>query len=101
MEVLHHDCISMIVSRFTIVTEDLVICCDQITKIFCTRYGSASASSAQGSCNFGPLTHLASVSREVIVNTVFTQIHTVRRRRNSVIHKIFFEFLQPFRHVGI
>ena len=30
--VLHHDCISVIVSRFAIVTEDLVICCFQVTK---------------------------------------------------------------------
>ena len=33
--VLHHDCISMIVSRFAIVTENFVICCYQVTKIFC------------------------------------------------------------------
>ena len=77
--VLHHDCISMIVSRFTTFTENFVICCNQITKIFCTRYGSANASSARGSCNFGPLTDLAiSVFREVSINTVFTQIHTSR-----------------------
>ena len=31
-QILHHDCISVIVSRFAIVTEDLVICCYQITK---------------------------------------------------------------------
>ena len=58
-QVLHHDCISMNVSRFTISTEDFVICCYQVTKIFCTRNGSASASSARGPCNFGPLTDLA------------------------------------------
>ena len=58
-QVLHHDCISMIVSRFTTFTENLAICCNQITKIFCTRYGSANASYARGSCNFGPLTDLA------------------------------------------
>ena len=39
-QVLHHDCISVIVSKFAIVTEDLVICCYQVTKIFSTRYGS-------------------------------------------------------------
>ena len=55
-QVLHHDCIPVIVSRFAIVTEDLVICCHQVTKIFCTRV----------SCNFGPLTDLAiSVFREM------------------------------------
>ena len=58
-QVLHHDCISMIVSRFAIVTEDLVICGYQVTNIFCTRYGFAIASSALGPCNFGPFTDLA------------------------------------------
>ena len=53
-QVLHHDCISMIVSRFTTFTENFVICCYQVTKIFCTMYGSANASSARGPCNFGP-----------------------------------------------
>ena len=81
-QVLHHDCISMIVSRFTSCTENIVICYDQITKNFCTMYGSANASSARGSCNFGPLTDLAiSVFREVSINTVFIQIHTSRRHR--------------------
>ena len=31
-QVLHHDCISMIVSRFTPFTENLVICCCRVTK---------------------------------------------------------------------
>ena len=64
-QVLHHDCISMIVSRFTTFTENFVICCYQVTKIVCTKHGSANASSARGPCNFGPLTDLAiSVFRE-------------------------------------
>ena len=46
-QVLHHNCISMIVSRFTTFTENFVICCHQVTKKFCTRYGSAIASSAR------------------------------------------------------
>ena len=76
-QVRHHDCISMIVSRFTTFTENFVICCYQGTKIFCTRYGSAVASSARGPCNFGPLTDLAiSVFREMIFNTVLTQFLT-------------------------
>ena len=58
-QVVHHDCISMIVSRFTIFAENFVICCYQVTKIFFTRYGSAIASSARGPCNFGPMTVLA------------------------------------------
>ena len=44
-QVLHHDCISMIVSRFTFSTENVVICCHQVTKIFITKYGSVNASS--------------------------------------------------------
>ena len=76
-QVLNHDCMSMIVSRFTIVTENFVICCYQVTKIFCTKYGSAIASSARGPCNFGPLTDLAiSVFGEISINTVLTQILT-------------------------
>ena len=83
-QVLHHDCISMIVSRFTTFTENLVICCYPVTKIFSTRCGSANASSARGPCNVGPLTDLAiSVFRKVSVNTVFTQINTSRSRRLS------------------
>ena len=80
--VLHHDCKSMIASRFTTFTENFVICCNQITKIFCTKYDSANVSSAQGPCNFGSLANLEiSVFGEVSNNTVLTQIHTSRRRR--------------------
>ena len=43
-QVLHHDCISMIVSRITPFAKNFVICCNQITKNFCTRYDSANAS---------------------------------------------------------
>ena len=76
-QVLHHDCISIIVSRFTSFTENFVICCYQVTKIFCTKYGAAIASSARGPCNFGPLTYLAiSTFREMSINTVLTQILT-------------------------
>ena len=76
-QVLHYDCISVIVSRFTTFTEDFVICCYQVTKLFCTKYGSTNASSARSPCNFGPLTDLAiSVFREMSINTVFTQILT-------------------------
>ena len=81
-QVLHHNCISVIVSRFTIVTENLVICCYQVTKFFSTRYGSAIASSAWGPGNFGPPTDLAiSVFREMSINTVLTQILTSLRSR--------------------
>ena len=95
-QVLHHDCISMIVSRFTSFTEYFVICCNQITKNFCTWYHSANTSSARGPCNFGPLADLAiSVFREVSINTVFTQIRTSRR-----LHKDFLRIL-AFRYVGM
>ena len=44
-------------------------------QFFCTRYGTAIASSARCPCNFGPLTDLAiSVFREMSINTVLTQI---------------------------
>ena len=42
-QVLHHDCRSMIVSRSTSFTDNLVICCNQVTKIFSTSDGSANA----------------------------------------------------------
>ena len=58
----------MIVSRFTTYTENFVIGCNQITKIFCTRYDSANASCARGPCDFDPLADLAiSVFQEVII----------------------------------
>ena len=72
--VMHHDCISMIVSRFTAFTKNFLIWCYHVTKIFCTRYGSANASSARSPGNFGPLTDLAiSVFEEVSINTAVYQ----------------------------
>ena len=58
-------------------TENFVICCYQVTKIFCTRYGSAIASSARCPCNFGPLANLAiSVFREMsFKNCVYPNPH--------------------------
>ena len=55
-QVLYHDSVSMIVSRFTSFIE---VCYFQVTKVFCSRNGSANASSARGPCNFGPLADLA------------------------------------------
>ena len=79
-QVLHHDCISMIVPKFTFFTENFVICCNQINKIFCTKYDSANTSSARGPCDFGLLSDLAiSVFREVSRKIVLTQIRTSRR----------------------
>ena len=54
-----------------------MICCYQITKIFSTKYGSTIASLARGPFNFCPLADLeVSVFREMIFNTLFTQILT-------------------------
>ena len=81
-QVLHHDCMSKIVSIFTTFTENFVICCNQTIQIACTRYGSANTSSARSPCNFGPFTDLAtSVFRKVSINTVFTQIRTSRSQK--------------------
>ena len=79
----------MIGSRFAIVTEDLVICCYQVTKICGSRYGFAIASSAWGPCNFGPFTDLAiSVFREVSMNIVFNQILTPLCSRKNMWRKV-------------
>ena len=57
-------------SQPSLITEDFVICCNQITKNFCTRYDFANTSSAQCPCDF--LADLAiSVFREVSINSVF------------------------------
>ena len=71
-QVLHHDCISMIVSRFAIVTEDLVICCNQITHKFSARGTAPPMRLLHGALvNFGPLADLAiSVFKKVSINTV-------------------------------
>ena len=79
-QVLHHDCTSMIVLRFTSFTDNFVIGCNQITKMFCKWYDSTNTSSARSPCDFGPLADLAiSVFREVSINTVLPQIHTSHR----------------------
>ena len=111
-QVLHHDCISMIVSRFTIFTENFVICCCQVTKIFCTKYDSANASSARSPCDFGPLAGLAiSVLGKWILTLSLPTSHwlwwSFMSRtgvwasvfRNPVIHKILSELLQPLLDV--
>ena len=66
----------MIVSRFTSFTKNFVICY-QVTKIFCSKYGCASAfSSAKSSCHLGPHACVAiSVLREVAKNTVLARYH--------------------------
>ena len=110
-QVLHHDCISLIVSRFTIFTENFVICCFQVTRAFCTRYGSAIPSSARSA--FGIFV-LWQIFQEMSFNTVITQIYTSRKRglwrcfmrrvgvwvsvfRYFITLEIFSEFLHPLR----
>ena len=74
-KILYHDCVSVLVSRFTFFTENSVICCYQVTKLFCSRHWIASASSARCPCNFDPLADFAlSVHRDVCGNTVLRQI---------------------------
>ena len=86
-QVLHHDCISMIVLRFTTFTENCMICCIKSIIIFCTRHGSANASSARSPCNVGPLTDLAfSVFREVSINTVYTKPHFSKAQALKMVH---------------
>ena len=70
--VLHrYDCIHWVAKSCTTTTyrwlfrdsqhslRTFVICCNEITKIFCTKYGSANASSARGPCDFCPLTDIS------------------------------------------
>ena len=59
------------VARSCTTIGDFVIRCDQVTKLYCTRYGSAVASSARNPRNFGSQAYVAiSVFREVSINTV-------------------------------
>ena len=74
---LQADSISVIDSRFSAFIGNFVICCNQVTNIFCTKHDSANASSARGPRDLGPFTDLAiSVFREMSINTVLTQILT-------------------------
>ena len=68
---LYHDSISMVVSRFTSFTENFVICCNQVTKVCCSKYCFTSAFPARSPWNLGSLADLAiKVFREVSTNTV-------------------------------
>ena len=65
-QVLHHDCISMIVSRFTLFTKNFMVCCYQVTELFRSRHDCTSEFSARSSCYFGSQADVAiSVLREV------------------------------------
>ena len=74
--ILYHDCVSVIVSRSTSFIENFVICCYQVTKLFCSRYCFASALPARSPCNLGSLGHFAiSFFREVTKDTVPPRHH--------------------------
>ena len=65
-QILYHDCVPLIVSRFTIFSKNFVICCYPVTKLFCSKYLITCAFSARSPYDFGPLTDFAiSVFREV------------------------------------
>ena len=65
-QVLHHDCISMIVSRFTLFTKNFMVCCYQVTELFRSRHDCTSEFSAKSPCYFGSQADVAiSVLREV------------------------------------
>ena len=100
-QVLHHDCISMIVSRFTTFTENSVICCFESPNFLA---GGMAAPVRFLRRNSGP-------SGSECVNVVLARYHFsprllrwfARRTRgcvpmswNTFIHKILRTFFQPF-----
>ena len=52
-EILYHDIVSVIVSRFRSLMWDFVICRYQVIKLFCAKWTFASASSAKNPRSFG------------------------------------------------
>ena len=52
-KILYHDSVWVMVSKFTFLVEDFVICCYQVTKLLCSRYCFASAPSARSPCHLG------------------------------------------------
>ena len=48
---------------------------NQITKIFCTRYGSANASSARGCCNFCPRSRIFGLQENEFSHWVYPNPH--------------------------
>ena len=78
-----------------------MICCCQVTNIFCARYDSINASSARSPCNFGPLTDLAiTVFREMNINTVITRYQSVSLYAQERFHPQRFS-LNSCSHSGI
>ena len=56
---LVHDSVPVIVSGFTSLIEDFVIRCYQVTKLFCSKYCFARASSVRSPCYCGSQTDIA------------------------------------------
>ena len=83
-QVLHHDCISMIVSRFTLFTKNFMVCCYQVTELFRSRHDCTSEFSARSSCYFGSQADVAiSVLREVnLYIYIYIYIYIVLARYN-------------------
>ena len=77
-QILHHDCISMIVSRFAIVALRTLSSAVIKSPKFTARGTASPLRLLHGApCNFGPFTDLAiSVFREMSMNIMFTQILT-------------------------
>ena len=70
-KILYHDSVPVIVSGFTLLIEDFVICRYQVTKLLRTKLSFASACSTTGFCDFGSQAYVAiSIFREVCLNTV-------------------------------
>ena len=70
-QILYHDTVPVIVSRFTSLIEDFVITRFQVTKLFCSRYCFTSAFPARRTCHVASQADFAiSVFREVRINYV-------------------------------
>ena len=91
-QILYHDSVLVIVSGFTSIIEDFVIRrYYQVTKLFCTKYSVASASSARGLRYFGSQADVAiSVFREVSEDTMFPRLrcHFCRMFRIWVLRNV-------------
>ena len=79
-QVLYHDSVSMIVSRFTSFTKDFVVRSSLISKMFRSGHDRSSAFSARSPRYFRPQTDMATpVFREMSKNVLFTRYHFCSR----------------------
>ena len=73
-QIFYHHGILMIVPRFTFFTENLVIRCDQVTKMFRSGHDCTSTSSARSPCYFRLQADITSwVLRKMRIYTVLTR----------------------------